>query len=421
MWASVCRDRAGVARGVRPGARRAQIQTSVADGVQMDVAIYVSATGTAAALEQCLVCLGELDEHPAHRVVIVDNATTGFEALFARLGGDIELVRLANPVSEAVALATALHTAPAEVVVYLRDAARVAPGWLGALVAPLATAECVATTSITGGQHTHPVQALALAWKATALDGVPDIPADHLVAALVANLGSVGRVAGADGALVVPALAGVGGPEIAPYGSVPLLSVVIPTLDAASPRLRDCVAAIHANTGVPHEIVIVDNFAPPQGFSAPVNTGLRGARGDYLVVCNDDVEVLPGWWPPLQETLDDGATVAYPRTVDTAEHEGFSAWCFALTRESMVEHSVAPGAFFDPDMVVWFQDSDLMVRLQRAGSPPRRVAESRIRHGRSLSVNTPDPRLREWIVEQIERDRCSFEAKTGLIAVEGTA
>ena len=117
----------------------------------------------------------------------------------------------------------------------------------------------------------------------------------------------------------------------------------------------------------------------------------------------------------------DGATVAYPRTVDTAEHEGFSAWCFALTRESMAEHSVAPGAFFDPDMVVWFQDSDLMVRLQRAGSPPRRVAESRIRHGRSLSVNTPDPRLREWIVEQIERDRCSFEAKTGLIAVEGTA
>jgi len=43
-----------------------------------------------------------------------------------------------------------------------------------------------------------------------------------------------------------------------------------------------------------YEIVLVDNGAPPQGFTGPVNSGLRAARGRYAVVMNDDVEVLPG-------------------------------------------------------------------------------------------------------------------------------
>jgi GT2 family glycosyltransferase len=164
---------------------------------------------------------------------------------------------------------------------------------------------------------------------------------------------------------------------------------------------------------VPHELVIVDNGAPPQGFTAPVNAGLRAARGRYAVVCNDDVEVLPGWWGPLRETLDAGAPVAFPLTLGGAMRPDFAAWCFAVSRAALEEHAVAPGEFLHPDLVVWYQDSDLLQRLRLAGTPPVLVPESRIRHGLSETVATEDPALRAWIEGQVRRDKASFEALHG--------
>jgi GT2 family glycosyltransferase len=204
------------------------------------------------------------------------------------------------------------------------------------------------------------------------------------------------------------------------HGGTPELTVVIPTLDAAGDRLRRCVAAIQAATDVAHEIVVVDNGSPPQGFTAPVNAGLRAGRGRYLVVCNDDVEVLPGWWEPLRASLDAGAAVAFPRTVDGAMRDDFAAWCFALTRDTLERFAVAPGEFLDPDLVVWYQDTDLLQRLREAGRPPVLVPEAAIRHGLSETVQTDDPALRAWIAEQIGRDKQAFEAKHGL-AIAGAA
>ena len=118
-------------------------------------------------------------------------------------------------------------------------------------------------------------------------------------------------------------------------GEDPELTIVIPTLDAASERVRACVSAVQRCTDGPYEIVVVDNGAPPQGFTAPVNPGLRAARGRYAVVMNDDVEVLPGWWPPLREALDAGAAVTFPLTIDGAMRHDFAAWCFALSRATL--------------------------------------------------------------------------------------
>ena len=85
---------------------------------------------------------------------------------------------------------------------------------------------------------------------------------------------------------------------------------------------------------VPHELIVIDNGAPPQGFTAPVNAGLRAARGRYLVVLNDDVEVLDGWWEPLARALDVGHKIVFPRTID-AQPRRFPAWCFAMRRDTL--------------------------------------------------------------------------------------
>jgi GT2 family glycosyltransferase len=142
-----------------------------------------------------------------------------------------------------------------------------------------------------------------------------------------------------------------------------------------------------------------------------------------MVVLNDDVETLDGWWPPLRAALtraQDPAAVVFPRTVDGAVRLDFAAWCFALSRATLEEHGVAPGEFLDPDLVVWFQDTDLLERLRAAGRPPEHVPESRIRHGLSETVMSDDGTLRAWISEQVVRDKAAFEAKHGRL-VQGAA
>jgi GT2 family glycosyltransferase len=133
-------------------------------------------------------------------------------------------------------------------------------------------------------------------------------------------------------------------------------------------------------------------------------------------VMNDDVETLDGWWPPLRDALSRltaPAAVAFPQTVDGPTRLDFAAWCFALSRSTLEHFAVAPGEFFDPGLVVWYQDTDLLERLRQAGRPPEHVPASRIRHGLSETVMSDDGTLRAWINEQVLRDKAAFERKHG--------
>lgn len=193
--------------------------------------------------------------------------------------------------------------------------------------------------------------------------------------------------------------------------------IVIPTLDAASDRVRSCVSAIQATTEAAHEIVLVDNGAPPQGFSAPVNAGLRAVDAPYAVVMNDDVEPKSGWWPPLREALDGGVSIAFPLTEGSWYRTDFSAWCFALSRATLDEMAHGPGEFFDPELRIWYQDTDLLTRLQSIGRPPELVRDSRIAHGLSVTVESEDPELKAWVNETIASDRGAFERKHPTVPV----
>jgi GT2 family glycosyltransferase len=247
--------------------------------------------------------------------------------------------------------------------------------------------------------------------KLVSIGGMPDAPEELAVAALCTALASAGgAVAAVPGSTLVAPGRRMGAARRAP-GDDPELTIVIPTLDAASERVRACVSAIQRATEGPYEIVLVDNGAPPQGFTAPVNSGLRAARGRYAVVMNDDVEVLAGWWPPLREALDAGASVSFPVTIDGAMRTDFAAWCFAVSRESLDLYGAEPGEFFDPRFRIWYQDTDLLARLRAAGAPPVCVDGSRIRHGLSETVASDDPELREWISREVARDREAFLEK----------
>lgn len=373
----------------------------------------------------CLEALATLPEEPIHEVLLVVDAGGALDDLLARVAGEVEVVRVDRRGGLAGAVLAGLDRASAPLVAVLRDGAQVTPGWLAALLRVLdADAGAAAVTSVTADSpRCAPVTALSLACRGDALRAVAaagqlDVPDGLVIAAICTALAARGSVTTAPDAIVRQAESRTAQARGSwKYGADPELTIVVPTLDVTSDRLRACVAALQAGTDAPHEIVVVDNGSPPQGFTAPVNAGLRAGRGTYLVVCNDDVEVLPGWWPPLRARLDEGGgadtEVVFPLTVDGAMREDFAAWCFAMRRGTLERFGVAPGEFFDPTLKVWFQDTDLLVRLRAAGVPPVLVRESRIRHGLSETVGTADPSLRAWIDAQIRRDKATFEARHG--------
>jgi GT2 family glycosyltransferase len=364
------------------------------------------------AAQRCLEGLAAQGEQPAFEVIVVDDACAGLQPLLARLEGDVEVVRSARRVGWGAALRLGAERAHGELIVALRDAAVPAAGWLPALAAAMADPEIALAASVIDGDPATPLlaaHAVAVRADDVRASGWPSASDDHLVGTLALELANSGRRA-----VTVPASsvsrARSGACGQAPGGDCEL-TIVIPTLDAGSERVRRCLTAIRQATTAAHEIVIIDNGSPPQGFAGPVNAGVRAARTPYLVVMNDDVEPEPGWWEPLRATLDAGASVAFPLTIDGAMRSDFAAWCFAIDQEAIAEFGHAPGEFFDPSLVIWFQDTDLLQKLRDSGRPPLLVRESTIRHGLSQTLGSPDPRLGAWVSEQIEVDKRRFEAK----------
>ncbi|WDT94586.1 glycosyltransferase [Thermoleophilum album] len=361
------------------------------------------------AAEQLLTALAGLAAEPSHEVLLAADAAPRLAPLLERVAGDVEVLESDRHVGVAAIFERSVQQARAATLVFVGQPVTFVSGWLDALLAPLADpgVAAVAGTTATGLLAEAPVVAVRRTLVEAA--GVP-LTADALVLPeLLLRCASHGSVVAAPPAgRVLPAARAL---VRADLGHDPEVTVVIPTLDATGELAQGAVRAVQRTLGCPHEIVIVDNGAPPQGFSAPVNAAIRAARGRYIVVMNDDVEPLPGWWPPLRATLDSGARVVFPDTVDGFRRKDFAAWCFALRRDDVDELSVRPGEFFDPELRVWYQDTDLAVRLLDAGTPPVLVPGSRVVHQLSRTVASDDRQLAAWVDIQRARDRVAFERK----------
>lgn len=187
---------------------------------------------------------------------------------------------------------------------------------------------------------------------------------------------------------------------------------MIPTLDVTSAEVCECLRSVKTTVRAPHELIVIDNGAPPQGVAAPVNAGFRAARGRYLVLLNDDVEVLEGWWEPLARALGAGADVVFPTTIN-GKMSRFPAWCFAMRRDTLDRFAVASGEFLDPSLTIWCWDTDLWLRLCEADTPPVHVPESRIRHDfhRTADLEHSDDGYREWLHAQFASDHAALRVK----------
>ena len=127
----------------------------------------------------------------------------------------------------------------------------------------------------------------------------------------------------------------------------PLVSIIIPTKDGV-PLLKRCLSSIEAKTDYPnYEIVIVENnsakveterylsglqhrvlhFPEPFNYSRINNFAAAQAKGDYLLLLNNDVEVISSEWltsmlelAQLPQVGAVGAKLYYPN--NTIQHAG---------------------------------------------------------------------------------------------------
>ena len=98
------------------------------------------------------------------------------------------------------------------------------------------------------------------------------------------------------------------------------------------------------------------------GFAACVNTGLDAASNEVIIICNNDIELSPGWLEAITEPLTQGYSISSIRTTDqtgydtedvTTEGDNFgSIWAMTRTAYELIgkmDESLGKGYFEDQD------------------------------------------------------------------------
>jgi len=200
--------------------------------------------------------------------------------------------------------------------------------------------------------------------------------------------------------------------------SQPLVSVIVVTLNNLH-LLKKCLNSLQQQDYGNFEIIVVDNGSDQkieasiskeyptvtlirleenQGFAAGNNRGFERARGEYLSLINNDATAHPGWISSMVETAESDPLIGaiasividsnYPDVLDSCgvgiAYDGMSrqvmrgkpvpvldspqevllfSGCACLIRKS----ALAETGPFDEEFFAYCEDTDLGLRLRRAG------------------------------------------------------
>lgn len=141
-----------------------------------------------------------------------------------------------------------------------------------------------------------------------------------------------------------------------------MLSVVIPYMEI-TPEKRDILKRCTDSFIGANEIIIVSNWR--EGYAKPINKGLAIAKGDFLVVMNDDLI----WDGGSLKRLCDENAVTSPMV--NGKSQDFWGCAFCIPR--WVYEKI--GGLDEGYKISYFEDEHLLVNLMSLGIPTRSVAE----------------------------------------------
>lgn len=245
-----------------------------------------------------------------------------------------------------------------------------------------------------------------------------------------------------------------------PLAQQPLVSIVIPSRNGFE-FIQPCIDSLFERTAYQHfEVVVVDNqsddpdvlcfydqairrfgerfrvvyYDAPFNFSAQINLGAASARGDYLLLLNNDIEIVqPDWLDRmLQHALRDGvgavgAKLLFPETakvqhagiflgggpdrIGSAAHLGWMAEAgdagymhrlqidqrlSAVTAACLLTPMTAfrqLGGFDEQDFAVLYNDVDYCLRLRDAGWHTLWTPYATLVHHHSISIRAEGEQL----------------------------
>lgn len=171
----------------------------------------------------------------------------------------------------------------------------------------------------------------------------------------------------------------------------------------------------------PDEIIVVDDGSPPLsgshrlpkgikrikrgvngGYAAAVNTGLKEASGDILIVCNNDIEFIqPAWLEQLLLPLEEGFDISSIRTTDA---DGWDV-------EERIEEGAKFGSIYalkrkvydrigglDESFGNYFEDLDFHKRAEDAGFKVGKNHNGIVQHIGKATFKEVDPEDRFYQV-----------------------
>lgn len=239
-------------------------------------------------------------------------------------------------------------------------------------------------------------------------------------------------------------------PEEAPVASVMIVAW------RRAPYLLACLEALEASVAkVAYEVIVVLNEPAPQlvtevrsrvrnavllessanlGFAGAMNLAARHARGDYLVLLNDDTEVERGWLESLVETAERrhnagavGSTMRFPdgsiqeagsilwrdgstltvgrgladnRRFDFERQVDFASGGSLLVRRAIWE---SLGGLSEDYYPAYYEDTDLCLRIRALGYEVWYQPRSRLMHHESTSTNLS---FRNYLFEKNKHILC---------------
>jgi len=153
-----------------------------------------------------------------------------------------------------------------------------------------------------------------------------------------------------------------------------MFSIIIPVLDQLEITLK-CIESIEDHTE-DYEIIIVDNGSSPEykpsdytpfkvirneenlGFPVAVNQGIRAAKGDVIILLNNDVFVTPGWAERLIKGLEKydiiGPCTNYCAGLQQVRLEGIYHDLGELDREAVKWSEMHDGMIDEVNWIIGF-------------------------------------------------------------------
>lgn len=177
---------------------------------------------------------------------------------------------------------------------------------------------------------------------------------------------------------------------------------------------KDCLRSVIHNINRDEcEIIIVDNGSTERtdfweqnadtyvrlngnyGISRGWNTGLRLAKGKYIAVLGDDVQVRQGWLGALQTAMDmPDCGIANVHVQHLPDYKGvienykwFSHACFMLTKNTIDKVGYYREDLYYPCN---FEDNDYVTRVYKAGLKAYVNYAVSVQHLEGQTVHAPD-------------------------------